>query len=131
MLGDLPPSSRETFFRLSAAARTRTFGFLRDPLTLLLDAYERFGPVFTQRVFHSNIVFVLGPEANHHLLVSNAKNYSWREGHYGDLMPLLGDGMLAIDGAFHRLSRKAMLPMFHRDSIAAFSERPDAIRNAS
>jgi len=96
----------------------RTFGFMRDPLTLLLDAYERYGPVFTQRVFHANIVFVLGPEANHHLLVANAKNYSWRHGAYGDLSPLLGDGMLAIDGAFHRLSRKAMLPMFHRERIA-------------
>jgi cytochrome P450 len=96
----------------------RTFGFTRDPLTLLLDAYERYGPVFTQRVFHQNIIFVLGPEANHHLLVSNASNYSWRHGHYGDLSPLLGDGLLAIDGAFHRLQRKAMLPMFHRERIA-------------
>ena len=100
----------------------RTRGFLRDPLTLLLDAYDRYGPVFTQRVFHQNIVFVLGPEANHHLLVSNAANYSWRDGHYGDLMPLLGDGMLAIDGDFHRLSRKAMLPMFHRERIARSQE---------
>jgi cytochrome P450 len=97
---------------------TRAFGFMRDPLTLLLRAYDQYGPVFTQRVFHQNIVFVLGPEANHHLLVSNAKNYSWRHGHYGDLSPLLGDGMLAIDGAFHRLQRKAMLPMFHRERIA-------------
>jgi cytochrome P450 len=96
----------------------RTRAFTRDPLTLLLGAYDRYGPVFTQRVFHQNIVFVLGPEANHHLLVSNAANYEWRTGHYGDLMPLLGDGMLAIDGAFHRLSRKAMLPMFHRERIA-------------
>lgn len=96
----------------------RAFKFARDPLTLLLDAYDRYGPVFTQRVFHQNIIFVLGPEANHHLLVSNAKNYSWRQGHYGDLTPLLGDGMLAIDGAFHRLQRKAMLPMFHRERIA-------------
>ena len=96
----------------------RTRAFTRDPLTLLLGAYDRYGPVFTQRVFHQNIVFVLGPEANHHLLVSNAANYEWRTGHYGDLMPLLGDGMLAIDGAFHRLSRKAMLPMFHRARIA-------------
>src|SRR4051794_24818602 len=95
----------------------RTMGFTRDPLTLLLQAYERYGPVFTQRVFHQNIIFVLGPEANHHLLVSNAANYEWRTGHYGDLMPLLGDGMLAIDGAFHRLSRKAMLPMFHKERI--------------
>ncbi|WP_272475639.1 cytochrome P450 [Baekduia alba] len=95
----------------------RTTQFTRDPLTLLLKAYDKYGPVFTQRVFHQNIVFVLGPEANHHLLVSNAANYEWRTGHYGDLMPLLGDGMLAIDGAFHRLSRKAMLPMFHKERI--------------
>jgi cytochrome P450 len=96
----------------------RAFGFTRDPLTLLLKAYDNYGPVFTQRVFHQNIIFVLGPEANHHLLVSNASNYSWRHGHYGNLSPLLGDGMLAIDGAFHRLQRKAMLPMFHRERIA-------------
>jgi cytochrome P450 len=102
----------------TAFSMKRTMGFTRDPLTLLLDAYARYGPVFTQRVFHQNIIFVLGPEANHHLLVSNASNYSWRQGHYGDLMPLLGDGMLAIDGPFHRLSRKAMLPMFHRERIA-------------
>jgi cytochrome P450 len=110
--GRFPPG--DTGFSMA-----RTMGFTRDPLTLLLDAYDRYGPVFTQRVFHQNIIFVLGPEANHHLLVANASNYSWREGHYGDLMPLLGDGMLAIDGAFHRLSRKAMLPMFHRERIAA------------
>jgi cytochrome P450 len=114
---DVPFPPGDTRFSLGRAG-----GFLRDPLTLLLDGYERYGPVFTQRVFHQNIVFVLGPEANHHLLVSHASNYSWRDGHYSDLMPLLGDGMLAIDGAFHRLSRKAMLPMFHRERIARSQE---------
>jgi cytochrome P450 len=108
--GAFPPG--DTHFSMA-----RTFAFTRDPLSLLLEAYNKYGPVFTQRVFHQNIVFVLGPEANHHLLVSNAANYEWRTGHYGDLMPLLGDGMLAIDGAFHRLSRKAMLPMFHKERI--------------
>ena len=87
--------------------------------------------MFTQRVFHQNIVFVLGPEANHHLLVSNASNYEWRTGHYGDLMPLLGDGMLAIDGAFHRLSRKAMLPMFHRERIAQAIDAHGARRSTA
>lgn len=100
----------------------RTMGFTRDPLAILLDAYARYGPVFTLRLFHQNVVFLLGPEANHHLLVTNAANFSWRDGHYGDLIPLLGDGMLSIDGAFHRLSRKAMLPMFHRERIAAAQE---------
>jgi hypothetical protein len=69
---------------------SRTSRFLRDPLPLLLDGYARFGPVFTMRVFHHNVVWVLGPEANHHVLVANADNFSWREGHMSDLLPLLG-----------------------------------------
>ena len=97
----------------------RTNGFRVDPLPILLDAYRRHGPVFTQRVFHGNMVFMLGPEANHYLLVSHASNFVWREGGFGDLIPLLGDGLLTIDGEFHRRSRKIMLPAFHRDRIAA------------
>ena len=97
----------------------RTMRFTRDPLTLLLDAYERHGPVFTLRIFHHNVVFMLGPAANHYMLVSHARNFSWRDGHMGDLMPFLGDGLLTIDGEFHRRSRMAMLPMFHRERIAA------------
>jgi cytochrome P450 len=93
--------------------------FIREPLPILLDAYERFGPVFTLRVFHENTVFMLGPDANHHMTVSHAANFSWRTGHMGDLMPLLGDGLLTIDGDFHRASRRIMLPAFHRDRIAA------------
>ncbi|MDQ1702262.1 MAG: hypothetical protein QOF57_1514, partial [Frankiaceae bacterium] len=107
-----PPGDTRVSFR-------RTNGFRVDPLPILLDAYKRFGPVFTQRVFHGNMVFMLGPEANHHMLVSHASNFVWREGGLGDMIPLLGDGLLTIDGDFHRRSRKIMLPAFHRDRIAA------------
>jgi cytochrome P450 len=100
----------------------RTQRFDRDPLPLLLEAYERFGPVFTIRLFHHNVVFMLGPEANHYMLVANASNFSWRDGHFRDLIPLMGDGLLTIDGDFHRRSRLAMVPMFHRERIAAARE---------
>lgn len=103
-----------------SAVRTRRM--LVDPLHLLLEGYERYGPVFTLRIFHGKIVFMIGPEANHHMLVSHAKDFSWREGHLGDLIPLLGDGLLTIDGEFHRRSRKIMLPAFHHERIAALSD---------
>lgn len=105
--GDTRPSAR------------RTQRFARHPLPVLLEGYARYGPVFTQRVFHGNVVFVLGPQANHHLLVSGAANFSWRKGHFADLVPLLGDGLLTIDGDFHRRSRRIMLPAFHKDRIRA------------
>lgn len=97
----------------------RTRRFAEEPLPLLLESYDRYGPIFTLRLFHSNVVFMLGPEANHHILVSHASNFLWRDGHFRDLISLMGDGLLTIDGEFHRRSRRIMLPAFHREHLAA------------
>jgi cytochrome P450 len=112
-LGGLPPGD-------TAPSVARTRRMIRDPLGLLLDAYERHGPVFSVRILHANNVFVLGPEANHFALVSGAEHFRWRDGGFGDLIPLLGDGLLTIDGDFHRRSRRIMLPAFHRERIASY-----------
>jgi cytochrome P450 len=101
-------------------ARTRRFA--NDPLPMLLEAYERYGPVFTLRLFHSNVVFMLGPAANHYITVSHASNFTWRESHFRDLIGLMGDGLLTIDGDFHRRSRRIMLPAFHREHILASAD---------
>ncbi len=98
---------------------SRTKRFADEPLEILLECYERYGPIFTVRLFHSNVVFMLGPAANHYLLVSNASNFLWREGHFRDLIGLMGDGLLTIDGDFHRSSRRIMLPAFHREQLEA------------
>jgi cytochrome P450 len=98
-------------------ARTRRFA--DDPLPLLLEAYERFGPVFTLRLFHANAVFALGPEANHYITVSHASNFLYRTSYFRDLMGFAGDGLLTTDGPFHRASRRIMLPAFHRERILA------------
>ena len=111
--GGVPPGDRRPSVR-------RTRAMIRDPLHLLLDAYERHGPVFSLRVLHANNVFVLGPEANHFVLVSGADHFRWRDGAFADLIPLLGDGLLTIDGDFHRRSRRIMLPAFHRERIAGY-----------
>jgi cytochrome P450 len=97
----------------------RTKRFIDEPLPLLLDAYERYGPIFTLRILHSNVVFMLGPAANHYITVSHASNFRWRESHFRDLIALLGDGLLTTDDPYHRRSRAIMLPAFHRERIAA------------
>lgn len=111
---DVPYPPGETSFSMS-----RTRRFANEPLGLLLECYERYGPVFTVRVLHGNVVFMLGPAANHYMTVSHAANFIWRESHFRDLVGLLGDGLLTIDGEFHRRSRQIMLPAFHRERIAA------------
>jgi cytochrome P450 len=97
----------------------RTFRFVRDPLPILLPLYEEYGPIFSVRIFHGRVVIMLGPEANHFMTVSNADKFHWRTGSMGDLIPLLGDGLLTIDGGYHRRARRIMLPAFHRERIAA------------
>jgi cytochrome P450 len=97
----------------------RTKRFAEDPLPILLDAYERYGPVFSLRVFHGLVIFMLGPAANHYITVSHASNFIWRESHFRDLTALMGDGLLTTDGEFHRRSRLIMLPAFHRERVAS------------
>ncbi len=106
----------------TSLSASRTHKMATDPLPVLLDCYERYGPVFSVRVFHGLQVFLLGPEANHHVLLSNARNFRWREGGFGELEPLLGDGLLTIDGDYHRRARRIMLPAFHHEQIATAAE---------
>jgi len=95
----------------------RTRDFMRDPLRFLLANYEEHGPIFSTRLFHMRDVFMLGPAANHFVTVSGTENFHWREGSFGDLVPLLGDGLLTIDEAYHDRARAIMMPAFHRERI--------------
>jgi cytochrome P450 len=122
--GGYPPGDTSPSLR-------RTHRMIADPLHLLLEAYERHGPVFSLRVLNARNVFMLGPAANHFMLVSHADHFRWRDGGFGDLIPLLGDGMLTIDGDFHRQSRKIMLPAFHHERVkAAFGVMQEEVERA-
>ncbi len=112
---ELPPGSL-------APSAPNTRRIISDPLGLLLEHERRFGPVFTIRLLHEPIVWAIGAEVNHQILVSDFDAFQWREGRFADLWPLLGDGMLNIDGAYHREFRMLMLPAFHRDYIAGIAE---------
>jgi cytochrome P450 len=101
---------------------SRTLRVNDDPLPLLLEGYEEFGPIFTMRVLHSPVVFMLGPEANHFVTVAHPENFHWRESSFGDLIPLLGDGLLTIDEGYHDRARAIMMPAFHREQVAAATE---------
>ena len=97
----------------------RTHDIITDPLSVLLDAYQRHGPVFTLRLMHARHVFALGPAANHCMLVTDPSSFGWRDGVMADLIPLVGDGLLTTDGEFHDWSRRLMLPAFQRERTVA------------
>src|SRR4051812_19978414 len=94
----------------------------RDPLSVLLAAYEEHGPVFAIRIFHAIHVFMLGPEANRFMLVTDRDKFRWRDGSLGDLIPLIGDGLLTTDGEYHDRAREIMMPVFHRERIGSATD---------
>lgn len=100
----------------------RTLQMANDPLPILLSLYERHGPIFTVRILHHPVVFMLGPEANQFITVTHPECFHWREGSFGDLIPLLGDGLLTIDEDYHDRAREIMMPAFHREQVAAAVE---------
>jgi cytochrome P450 len=110
--GSYPPGPQDFNMR-------RTLQAARDPLPLLLGLYEEHGPIFSVRLLHSPVIFMLGPEANHYVTVAHPENFHWRESSFGDLIPLLGDGLLTIDDAYHDRAREIMMPAFHREQVAA------------
>jgi cytochrome P450 len=110
--GAYPPGPSDFSF-------SRTKQAASDPLPLLLAAYEEFGPIFSMRLLHTKVVFMLGPEANHFITVGHPENFHWRESSFGDLIPLLGDGLLTIDEGYHDRARAIMLPAFHRAQVEA------------
>ena len=107
-----PPG--ETDFSLA-----RTKRFMEDACGVLVESYERFGPVFTLRILFGNVVFMIGPAANHYLHVTNASNFTIRESHFRSFVDIIGDGILMTDGEYHRWMRKLVLPAMHRESIAS------------
>ena len=97
----------------------------RDPLAALLPAYEEHGPIFAIRIFHAVHVFMLGPEANRFMLVTDRDKFIWRDGMLGDLIPLIGDGLLTTDGEYHDEARRIMMPAFHRNHVVTPRRRHD------
>ncbi|HVS27992.1 MAG TPA: cytochrome P450 [Solirubrobacteraceae bacterium] len=101
---------------------SRTRAFARDPLQPLLDCYAQYGPTFTVRILHQASVFMLGPAANHYITLSHPEKFHYREGSMGDLMPLLGDGLLTLDGPPWRRHRRIVLPAFHHERLAGMAD---------
>ena len=95
-----------------------TWRFRHDVLNLLLESYQRHGPIFGLRIVFGYNLAMIGPEANHFMLVSGRENFGWRHGRMGDLLTLIGDGLLTTDGDYHDGSRAILMPAFHRERIA-------------
>ncbi|MBX3061913.1 MAG: cytochrome P450 [Anaerolineae bacterium] len=81
---------------------------------LLADMYNQHGPIFRTTVFPNPTIFLVGPEANRFVLSSNRQLFSHKLGwgNFFDVLQMLGDGLLTMDGEEHTRHRRMMNPAF-------------------
>jgi len=97
----------------------RSFWQIRnDPLSYLVDAARRFGPVVHFPIPSPPSYLVADASAARHVLTTHARNYSKRTIQYSALSLVTGDGLLTSDGQVWRRQRRLVQPAFHHESIA-------------
>lgn len=95
--------------------------FRKDQLGFATRLQQQYDKAFTFYFGKVPMVMFTTPEAVRYVLVENAKNFTMREVTQG-LRLLLGDGLLTIDGEFHRRQRRLMLPAFHRKRVESYRD---------
>src|ERR1043166_4709102 len=88
-------------------------GASRNPLNFLMSLSKR-GDIAHYATHFGPVYLINHPDAIHHVFHSN--NYV-----RGSLMKMsLGEGLITSDGSYWHAQRRAMQPLFHQQSIAAF-----------
>src|SRR5256885_12422796 len=86
-----------------------------DYLQSMLEAYEQHGSIFRSNMMDgSDVVYLVGPEANRFVLSSNRLKFSHHIG-WGKAFGIsaaFGDGLVTMDGDQHAQHRRMMNPAF-------------------
>lgn len=95
--------------------------FNRGPLKFVTDLHNTYGKAATIHLMGDlSIVLFFTPAAVRHILTENPRNFTSREFNFS-LHRLLGDGLLTIDGDFHRRQRRLVQPAFHKKRIESYA----------
>lgn len=107
--------------------------YRRDPLSFYTGLARRYGDASTFRVFGLTNVFINSPRLIQSFLVDHAQDYDKGKIQRRLFQPLVGNGLLNSEGAFHHRQRKLMAPAFqprhlsgYADTMVAFAGRRQA-----
>ena len=67
--------------------------FLKGPIVMLREEYPKLGSVFTLKLFHKNITFLIGPEVSAHFFKASENDLSQQEV-YQFNVPTFGPGVV-------------------------------------
>ena len=96
--------------------------FREDRARLLVRIAREFGDIASVRIGFFTAVVVSAPELAHQVLVEHEDAFVKAPGLSIFARPLLGNGLLTSEKAFHRRQRRMMSPMFIHKRIAHYAE---------
>lgn len=88
-----------------------------NPMRLLMQMAERYGPVIPVNMANQRIVLITEPEYFKHVLVTKVDNYIK---YFDGLKPIFGKSMITHDGALWQKIRMPQQPAFHPDAFAEY-----------
>ncbi len=104
------------------------YAFLTNPLDLLTRLRHEYGPIVRASLGRSAVYLVNDPAAVQDVLVNSQRVFA--KGIHRKRMPvdegiqplalLLGSGLLTSAGELHRIRRRLIQPLFHRQRISAY-----------
>jgi cytochrome P450 len=98
-----------------------SFDFSGDPLNYVTRLQRQYGEAATVRFLGGyTAVFLFAPAAVRYVLTEHPRDFTSREVNF-TLTRLLGDGLLTIDGEFHRTQRRLVQPAFHKKRIESYA----------
>ena len=97
--------------------------FQYRPLRFYRELQRNYRSMATIHIVQTPILFVFRPEHIRYFLSENPRNFVKPSVARGDgLKPLLGDGLLTIDGDMHRQQRKLVQPAFHKHRVDSYAD---------
>ena len=88
-----------------------------NPMRLLMQMAERYGPVIPVNMANQRVVLVTDPEYFKHVLVTKVDNYVK---YFDGLKPIFGKSMITHDGALWQKIRMPQQPAFHPDAFGDY-----------
>lgn len=89
----------------------------QNPMRLLMQMAERYGPVIPVNMANQRIVLITEPEHFKHILVTKADSYIK---YFDGLKPIFGKSMITHDGALWQKIRMPQQPAFHPDMFTEY-----------
>lgn len=99
--------------------------FLKEPLKILRERYDRYGEISWCNAYGSRIVYMIGPDANQYVVENRENSLSNEHGWGHFLGKFFNRGVMLLDFEEHRWHRRILQKAFKREALENYLSMMD------